>query len=333
MKKVFIIVLSVIILILFGVSYFFLRNKNVKVSNDIKVNEKIENESFDSAKCKNPVIPEGFNKVETENASWEKDENGDILGWNNGLVVEDEIGNQFVWVPVDCNNLNYSDVFRYEYKFTNQNIDDTIKKYGGFYISRFEAGVSEKMQQNLKNISEETNDIEDIPVSKKGIRPWNYISEEKALKSAEKMYNSEKVKSSLMDMKQAQWITNWLDKSGYNIQDSTEFGNYSNSHFEFSGLYSIDQGKNYDMGTNKKKSQYNTILSSGATERNISNNIYDWAGNLWELTKTRLENTKYYYSVGGYYATPGKSHSAYANYAFDGEPSSKTGFRIALIIS
>ena len=48
----------------------------------------------------NPIIPEGFHKLETETASWNI-ENGVPKGWNNGLVIEDNRGNQFVWIPVD----------------------------------------------------------------------------------------------------------------------------------------------------------------------------------------------------------------------------------------
>ena len=47
----------------------------------------------------NPIVPEGFKKIETDTASWEL-ENGIPKGWNSGLVIEDEIGNQFVWVPI-----------------------------------------------------------------------------------------------------------------------------------------------------------------------------------------------------------------------------------------
>lgn len=32
----------------------------------------------------------------------------EVKGWNEGLVIEDEIGNQFVWVPVDGSNVTYA---------------------------------------------------------------------------------------------------------------------------------------------------------------------------------------------------------------------------------
>lgn len=55
-------------------------------------------------------------KVETESASWEL-ENGFPKGWNNGLVIEDEIGNQFVWIP----NMKLTDEYLIKYyKYTEQ---------------------------------------------------------------------------------------------------------------------------------------------------------------------------------------------------------------------
>ena len=49
---------------------------------------------------RNPVIPKGFRSIETELASWKLDEDGNPIGWDKGLVIEDDIGNQFVWIPV-----------------------------------------------------------------------------------------------------------------------------------------------------------------------------------------------------------------------------------------
>ena len=109
----------------------------------------------------NPIVPEGFKKVETQSASWEI-ENGIPKGWNNGLVIEDEIGNQFVWVPkVALTNENIIKNYQYSKQEQNKNqleeqlkkYNEQIEKYGGFYISRYEAGVSDEMQKNTTNIS------------------------------------------------------------------------------------------------------------------------------------------------------------------------------------
>ena len=193
MKKIYKIIivffLSMIILTISGCS----NKKNVQ--------EQIEtSESNSSSSYKNPIIPDGFHTVETETASWNKQDDGTVEGWNNGLVIEDDKGNQFVWIPVNTDDLDY-----YKEK-SIKNIDDSIIKNGGFYISRYEAGVSDEMSKTNENISETSNDIEDVPVSKQNIRPWNYINWNNANKNAESMYNTDKMKSDLLTTTQAKIV-------------------------------------------------------------------------------------------------------------------------------
>lgn len=314
------IIISVILLIiLIAVSVYIITTNNVK-------NNITENYS-----CKNPIIPYGFKKVETETASWIL-ENEIPKGWNDGLVIEDDSGNQFVWVPLDIDNFKYSDWDKKYYKIyekdtLDKNIleDNQIFKYGGFYISRYEAGVSNEMNNTLINISPETNDVVGIPTSKKNIRPWNFISFENARNNALSMYDSNFIHSDLMTEKQWVTIIQWLSNSKYDVgNDSSSFGNYSNVNFNFSGLYSIDYGENYTYMENKIKSQYNMILSSGATDRNMTKNIYDLAGNL-------LEYIDGYYAVGGHFDDTG-GYNASTRALRNRQPLEKVGFRVSLCV-
>lgn len=306
-KNILIILICIIaILILFITICYKIFYKSEKKAIYIKLEEKYKTSSYN-----NPIVPNGFKKVETETASWEL-ENGIPKGWNNGLVIEDEIGNQFVWIPVPDRH------------------EEQDYKYGGFYVARFEAGVSENMQQTINNISSLTNDVMGVPVSKKNVRPWNNISYEKAYENAKSMYNSENIKSSLLSLEKVKIIINWLSRSGYDVyNNSSSWGNYSNSVFTVTGLYSTDTGENYQYANNLLKDN-NMILSTGVTDRNMANNIYDFAGNLWEYTDTQYENTKYHYSVGGYYATPGNYRPAATENAFSYDPVGTTGFRVCL---
>lgn len=272
---------------------------------------------------KNPIIPEEFHTVETETASWNKQDDGTVEGWNNGLVIEDDKGNQFVWVPVNTDDLDC-----YKEK-SIENIDENIIKNGGFYISRYEAGVSDVMSKTNENISETSNDIEDVPVSKQNVRPWNYINWNNANKNAESMYNTDKMKSDLLTTTQAKIVDYWLEKSGFNVaSDSSTWGNYSNVDKEINGLASSDFGKNYKETSGKFGG--NIINATGIIEKNKSNNIYDWAGNLWEYTDTPYEQTGYYISHGGYYGNSENILPASVTNSFTGEASSKVGFRICL---
>ena len=333
-KKSILIVLGIILFLAIVVAIIIFNEK--KNNNLGYENSNFEYSSAEKYTYNNPIVPDGFKKVETSTASWNL-ENGIPIGWNNGLVIEDMNGNQFVWIPVNINDLSYSEhslTWDEQYLYKNDNLDETIRKYGGFYIARFEAGVPEEFQSINTNISAKINDVEGIPVSKKGARVWNFISYENAEKNAKKMYSSENIKSELISLRQSVWILNWLNNSGYDVySDSSSWGNYSNNIFTFTGEYSGDSGRNYQYGENMSKTYRNIITSTGICETNVANNIYDLAGNVWEATQTPMEtNKKFHFCFGGHYDIAGNFHSASARYAFYSEPSDKIGFRICLDI-
>ena len=191
-------------------------------------------------KYNNPVIPDGFKKIENDTASWELDEQGNPKGWNNGLVIEDNIGNQFVWIP-------YSS----EYDYRDKKLIDifpSIYKYSGFYIARFEAGVPNELQNTLTNISKELFNIEGIPVSKKGIIPWNYIAFVKAEKNAKNMYKDRNdLTCDLVSEEIILYVRNWLYKTNNSISIKNS-GNFADSNITFTGLFSTDDGNSYNNG-------------------------------------------------------------------------------------
>lgn len=84
----------------------------------------------------NPIIPVGFKPVE-DGASW-KCIGDEIEGWNNGLVIEDKDGNQFVWVPVnggvqEDGSCKSSDMVEYKYWYIYEG-KETIAKQDIEYI-------------------------------------------------------------------------------------------------------------------------------------------------------------------------------------------------------
>ena len=315
-KKVIFSVIFVLIILLIIVAIILLKENN-----------KVESIS----KYNNPIVPEGFHKVDTENAKWEM-VNGEVADWNKGLVIEDDLGNQFVWVPMDLANIHYDEEsIKYKYVYDIDNLDKTIEeenqilKYGGFYISRYEVGVPDELQNVLSNIDKSTNDISGIPVSKAGIRPWNYISYSNALKNAQNMYkDSTSVKSGLPTQRQFQAIEYWISQAGYDVENAKEWGNYSNVNFSFTGLYSEDHGKTYQYAENKDKKIYNMILGTGITKRNMANNIYDFAGNLQEYIFSNNYN-----AFGGYYDNISLLVSSILPSL---TPNNQTGFRVVLYI-
>lgn len=306
----------------------------IKDPNDNNVDIKVEKVSS----YNNPVIPEGFKKVETDSASW-KLENGIPIGWNDGLVIEDENQNQFVWVPVILSDKNLLDqnegnieIYN-ESKLDKEQLEDLqIIKYEGFYVARYEAGLPNSITSNTKEFDQDSNNIEEIPVSQKESIPWNYISFDQAKHNAQKMYPDKSVVSSMITQRQWNSILNWLIKKDYNIKDSSKYGNYSNNNFTFTGYYSTDHGKTYQYSKNKIKQTYNMILSCGASDRNMTNNIYDLAGNLAEYIDNSFDDNKnqLHFVCGGYYDNI--SIYSISSYLGISNANSRQGFRVVLYL-
>ena len=152
-----------------------------------------------------PPIPEGWYYVEGM--------------WYTGYCIQDLKGNQFVWVPVgfldpngtlDGKNFSFkfgrrnycnNEFSRYEF---NEMLDEdllmqweSIKKYGGFYISRY-------------NISK----IKKAPQSVKGEMPWTDITGYDAMKAAEGFGNGDSVTSHLPFGAEYDTTLEWYIKSG-----------------------------------------------------------------------------------------------------------------------
>ncbi len=313
---IFIFLVLILALLLFAIYAMYFYDKNLKNANKKEViteKKKIEVVS----PYNNPIIPEGFKKVETEEASWELDEEGNPKGWNDGLVIEDDIGNQFVWVPCE------------DKKATS---NESIIKYSGFYIARYEAGLPEELSDLKSNISEETNNIKGKPVSKKGAIPWNYIDINNAYYNAENMYEkNSNFETKLMEINVEDLIiyVYWLPDEV--IRETSLYSNSSSSKFYFTGYYSTDDGKNYSYGENVEKNG-NMLLSTGASERNKFKNIYDYYGNVSEACLTKISEFGYIYAT-----TEDDSYKNNYHYGVTKEvpfyyPNPTKGFRVVLLM-
>ena len=216
-------------------------------------------------------------------------------------------GNQFVWVPCNGNSgvryertkdkstkfglasqwtdktkqgdynkpKEYTDWTDYGGAKDGDTIDsvDSVQKYGGFYVARFEAGVPENAgfyaNSNGDSYQINKNDTKLKPVSKKNNQCWNYINQFNAKIVSQNMYeNSSAVSSQLIDSFAWDTIISWLKQDDANIgKDSTTYGNYRNSSGIIKDtLYSIhkyieqkDQNKwiNYNPGKKYYKGNIN----------------------------------------------------------------------------
>lgn len=257
----------------------------------------------------NPPIPEGYKHVCGE--------------WNNGFVIERcSDGSQFVWIPVESLDSNgtldgehFSEKFGRRNYMNNEFSDDgfnealnyellkqleSVKKYGGFYISRY-------------NISKS---LEGKPQSVKGVMPWINIDFDDAKKVASTIEDNEAVKSHLTFGAEYDSVLEWFIKTEVKTlaeiaEDSTKWGNYRNTE------------------NSPKK-----LVETGSRKKWCANNIYDFAGNVNEWTQERNESSCHvvrggHYGEGeyGYY-----SPVAYRDFSFIILDYDFTGFRATLYI-
>ncbi len=158
-----------------------------------------------------------------------------------------------------------------------QEIHDSIEQYGGFYIGRYEL----------------TGDINSPTVAKGGtvITDQNWYNLKaactKIINNSGKQESEIIAKTTMIYGNQWDEVCNWLSGAGYDIENSTSWGNYSD---------------NTEEGAGSKK-------TAGYKESWQANNIYDFAGNCAEWTQEA-----YYTSDrvlrGGNYDNSGSSYPA-----------------------
>jgi len=189
---------------------------------------------------------------------------------DTGLVIQDEKGNEFVWVPATGSTYVKDTSFKGvtptgDNTLPNGITDETadVVKYGGFYIGRYEAGIPEEDTSP----SNETG----IPVSKKGATVWTKINYTNSKARAESMISNKYVQTGLITGKAWDTTCHWIEGSLKSInelaslKDSRYYGNYNNSL----------SPANENSGTKR---------TAGFNENWKVKNIYDLAGNVWEWT-------------------------------------------------
>jgi len=278
------------------------------------VNKTKENVTIQTAKTnnhginyKNPPIPKGYKHICGE--------------WNNGFVIERcSDGSQFVWVPVGSLDSNGTlDGVSFTEKFGRRNYRndkfseggfherltnelalqlESVKKYGGFYISRYHISKSSKGK----------------PQSVKGVMPWVDISFNQAKKVASTIEDSETVKSHLTYGAEYDSVLEWFINSNVRTcseiaENSTNWGNYWNT-----------------------KNSPRRLVETGRRKKWCTNNIYDFAGNVNEWTQEE-KGSSYRVIRGGYYYDDGGNYPvAYRDYYYPDNYYNYTGFRATLYI-
>ena len=337
-----------------------LKNYNLETKEKMTEKENIEEDKDNNIyDYRNPIIPEGFKSVETESASWKLDEEGNPTGWDKGLVIEDDIGNQFVWIPVkDTDNLKRKDGFyankEQNYVDSCKEADDdnstveskelykSIKKYKGFYIARYEAGIEEQLKTHIQDGTIK-------PISKQNVHVWNKIRwgsaygyaldgvqgndrEDGAVKVARSMYpNTEKLKTYYLpnDLTNDTGVISTLC---YGVQWDLIMEFLNDIDNPYTKTKYVENSSN--MGWYGVTTLQLTGTNLNGNNSNCVKNIYDLAGNIHEWT---MESYKDNYRIyrGGVYDAGDKDFSASTrgHCVPDGMGSYMyVGFRVALYL-
>ena len=131
--------------------------------------------------------------------------------------------------------------------------NDSVKKYGGFYIARYEAGWEDTETSKLSDnnnylgswASETTKKNDNVenkkPISKPNVFAWNFINQENAKTVSESMYGNSSTEghanSYLVDGTAWDTITNWIAADNVDVTNSTEYGNYLDNGSNYTGWY------------------------------------------------------------------------------------------------
>ncbi len=176
--------------------------------------------------------------------------------------------------------------------------DETIKsieKYGGFYIGRYETG----------NLDSDEPVVQRMNTS---IASQNWYT---AYTRIKRMSTGTNVRTGMiwgcLWDETLQWLVDSGNKTYAEMKDSTSWGNYPNSTFE----YTTTSGS-----TATKSASKGTRIPSGSTEYSKANNIYDMAGNVCDRT-LEGNGSNYRWQRGGYYndsiSIPTASRRSFSN--------------------
>ena len=258
-------------------------------------------------------IPEGF-KISKDSASTVQ----------NGVVIEDKGGNQFVWVPVaDYKRTWYTgwSPFSDYSEALPEDERASVDAYKGFYIGRYEAGDKEStVAKTLRS----SNDVTKTVTIKANQAPYNYVTRTQAVSLAEGFATKQGYKAKTKLVSSYAWDTTmaFLQNVNSDYGSSSEEGNYSDTKFSYTDI----------TGASKTKEKKSSVLVPTGQTTPVCN-IYDMGGNIYEWTTESYSDTSNPYARRG---------GGYSNFFADGPTGSRSnrsdiaydvsGFRLTLFM-
>lgn len=149
---------------------------------------------------------------------------------------------------------------------------ESIKKYGGFYIGRYETGNMTQKIPVIKRMAT-TGQVEGSNTSS-----WYEMYNKMKYLGANNNVDTNMIWGCLWD-ETVQWFVDSGIRSYAHIWDSRGWGNYSTSTFDY-----IDSNGNTVHKVGGTAGTNSRIIPTGSSEYTKANNIYDMAGNLYDWT-------------------------------------------------
>ena len=324
-------------------------NTATTVADAISQNKFFENDTTIKDDLDNDVrVPEKFKIAEDSATKVE-----------NGVVIEDEDGNQFVWIPAKTGagvtvhttegdkTIVYTRTAYSTNKATGENDSGTnsekikysssssfyftealptdeetsVNTNGGYYIGRFEAGDKESTE--AKTMRTGTTDARTITIKKDQV-PYNYISQANCKTLAEGMSTAQGYKAKTKLVSSYAWDTaiSFMQITNQDYGNSSEEGNYNDTTFKYTDITGAEKTKNNGS---------NTLVPTGQTTAVC--NIYDMGGNLYEYTTESYSRAYLHYTGRG-----GTYDNYYARYpagyrgGYNGGANSYIVFRLTLYL-
>lgn len=197
-----------------------------------------------------------------------------------------------------------------EYNATKHKMLNSIKDNGGFYIGKYETGI-EGGTLNKTYYDGDDNVVDDPEggynyfigewsggkaVIKQNQFPYNWVKCNQAQNIAKGFATDGKTASLLFGI---QWdlVLKYLSVKGVETSllnsNSTTWGNYANNTYNIENTdawYSIDGEGNWIKGIYNRTTEVEILFTTGAHTNFSKQNIFDFAGNVYEWT---LEKTPY----------------------------------------
>ena len=294
------------------------------------------------------VVPSGF-KIAEDSATAVED----------GIVIEDKDGNQFVWIPAktglgvtvhttkgdktivysrtaystnvatgetdsgtNSEKINYSNsVSNYFTEALPTDEETSVNANGGYYIGRFEAGDEESTE--AKTMRTGTTEARTITIKKDQV-PYNYITQAdcKTLSEGMSSVQGYKAKSKLLSSYAWDTAVSFIQITNEDYGNSSNEGNYKDTTFNYTDI----------IGEKLTKSNNSiTLVPTGQTTKVC--NIYDMGGNLWEYTTEKYSNDSYpYTNRGGIYDNGYATFPSGYRVGADGRADIYYCFRIAIFL-